>query len=227
MDTFRISDSDILQRLASPEDTFVEKKTLGDIKDVVKTCVAFANSCSSEGPPGILCFGVKDDGTIESGAQNFESLTRKLREKLSRVYPPIEFKTRIIARNDTSFLAVIVPGSSNGPHFSGPAYVRDGSSTVVASEELFSVIIDRRERKVREILKWKNKNILMRRYVLYPAPTQQRNPWAYSDAKVISCTTEWLQVEIGGDLVPFPLDDVRLLGYSGQPLQLLQIEVPQ
>jgi predicted HTH transcriptional regulator len=227
MGTLRISDSDILQRLASPEDSFVEKKSLGDMKDVVKTCVAFANSCPLEGPPGILCFGVKEDGTIESAAWNFESMTQKIRERLSRVYPPIEFKTRIIERNGTSFLAVIVPGSSNGPHFSGPAYVREGSSTVVASEELFSLIIDRRERKVREILKWKNKNILMRRYVINPAPTQQRNSWAYSDARVIDCTAEWLQVEIGGDLVPFPLDDVRLLGYSVQPHQVLQIEVPQ
>ncbi len=227
MDTFRISDTDILKRLESSEDSFIEKKSLGDMKDVVKTCVAFANTCSAEGPPGILCFGVRDDGTIEDRPQNFESMTQKIRDKLSQVYPSIEFKTRIITKAGRSFLAVIVPGSSNGPHFSGPAYVREGSSSVAANEELFSRIIDRRERKVREILKWKNSNILMRRYVLYPAPTQQRNPSAYSDARVIDCTAEWLQVLIGGDLVPFPLDDVRLLGYSGQPLQLLQIEVPQ
>jgi predicted HTH transcriptional regulator len=197
------------------------------MKDVVKTCVAFANTCPLEGPPGILCFGVREDGAIENGPQNFESMTQKIRDKLSQVYSPIEFKTRIITKDGRSFLAVIIPGSSNGPHFSGPAYVREGSSTVVANEELFPKIIDRRERKVREILKWKDKRILMRRYVVNPAPNQQRNPCAYSDARVVDCAAEWLQLEIGGAISPFSLDDVRLLGYSPLPPNLLQIEVPQ
>jgi predicted HTH transcriptional regulator len=227
MQTFRISDTDILKRLESSEDSYLEKKSLNDMEDVVKTCVAFANTCPVEGPPGILCFGVREDGTIEDGLQNLESTTQKIRDKLSQVYPPIEFRTRIITRDGKGFLAVIVPGSSNGPHFSGPAYVREGSSTVVANEELFSMIIDKRERKVREILKWKDKRILMRRYVLNPAPNQQRNPWAYSDARVVDCAAEWLQLEIGGAIFPFPLDDVRLLGHSPQPPNLLQIEVPQ
>jgi len=226
METFRISDTDIIKRLVSAEDSYLEKKSLGDMKDVVKTCVAFANTCPAEGPAGILCFGVREDGTIADGPQNFESMTQKIRDKLSQVYPSIEFRTRIITKDERRFLAVIVPGSSNGPHFSGPAYVREGSSTIVANEELFSRIIDKRERKVREILKWKDKRILMRRYVLHPAPNQQRNPWAYSDAKVVDCTAEWLQLEIGG-LISFPLDDVRLLGDSPQPPNPLQIEVPQ
>jgi len=121
---------------------------------------------------------------------------------------------------------VIVTGSASGPHFSGPAYVREGSVTVAANEELFPRIIDKRERKVREILKWKGERILMRRYVLNPAATQQRNPWAFASAKVIDCTTEWLYLDIGG-FFAFPLDDVRLLGNSPDPPYLIQIEVPQ
>jgi|SRR5229473_1697275 len=226
MDAFRISDAEILRRLNSSEDSFVEKKSLGDMKDVVKTCVAFANTCAAEDPPGILCYGVRDDGTIETSTANLDSAQKKIREKLSEVYPPIEYKTRVIPKNERSFLVLIVPGSANGPHFAGPAYVREGSSTVVASEELFPRIIDRRERKVREILKSKGQRVLMRRYVIHPAPNQQRNPWAYSDAKVIDCTAEWLQLEIGGP-ISFPLDDVRLLGHSPQPPNWLQIEVPQ
>jgi predicted HTH transcriptional regulator len=226
VDTFRFSDAEILRRLNSPEDSFVEKKSLGDMRDVVKTCVAFANTCAVEDPPGILCYGVRDDGTIETSTANLDSAQKKIREKLSEVYPPIEYKTRVIPKDGRSFLVLIVPGSANGPHFAGPAYVREGSSTVVASEELFPRIIDSRERKVRGILKWKDQRVLMRRYVIHPAPNQQRNPWAYSDAKVLDCTAEWLQLEIGGS-ISFPLDDVRLLGRSPQPPNLLQIEVPQ
>jgi len=227
MDTFRISDADVFQRLESSEDSFVERKSLGDMKDVVKTCVAFANTCAIEGPPGIVFYGVRDDGTVEDLRGNPDSVQKTINEKLSVVYPPIKYKTRVVSKHGKSLIAIIVPGSADGPHFSGPAYVREGSTTVPASEELFSRIVDKRERKVREILKWKDKRILMRRYVMNPAPNQQRNPWAYSDAKVADCTTEWLQLEIGGSTFSFPLDDVRSLGCSPQPPKLLQIEVPQ
>ncbi len=222
-----ISDADILRRLDSSEDSFVEKKVFSDSKDVVKTCVAFANSCPVGGPPGILFYGVKDDGTIENSQDNLDPHQKTIRDKLSRVYPSFDYQTRILKKDGKSFLAILVPGSATGPHFSGPAYVREGSSTVKASEDLFSRLIDRRERKVREILRWKNARILMRRYVISPNPIQQRNPWAYSDAKVIDCTAEWLQVEIGGDCIPFALDTVNFLGYAPSPPNWLQIEVPQ
>ena len=222
-----ISDADIIRRLDSSEDSFVEKKVFSDSKDIVKTCVAFANSCPVEGPPGILFYGVKDDGTIENSQGNLDRHQKTIRDKLSQVYPPFDYKTRILKKEGKSFLVILVAGSGAGPHFSGPAYVREGSSTVIASEDLFPRLIDRRERKVREILKWKNARILMRRYVINPSPTQQRNPWAYGDAKVLDCTAEWLQVEIGGDCVPFALDTVNLLGYAPNPPNWLQIEVPQ
>jgi len=227
MDTFRISNTDILTRLQSPEDSLVEMKSFGDTKDLLKTCVAFANSCAVDGPPGILCYGTQDDGTIQDLRKSLASYEKTVRDKLSGIYPSIKYEIRVIPKEGGSLLAVIVPGSATGPHFAGPAYVRQGASSVPASEEIFSRIIDKRERKVREILRWKGQRILMRRYVTNPAPTQQRTAWAYSDAKVIDCTAEWLQLEIGGDVSSFALDDVRTLGCSPHPPKLLQIEVPQ
>jgi hypothetical protein len=227
MDTFRISNTDILARLESPEDSLVEMKSFGDTKDLLKTCVAFANSCAVEGPPGILCYGAQDDGTIQDSRKSLASYEKTLRDKLSGVYPGIKYEIRVIPKEGKSLIAVIVSGSATGPHFAGPAYVRQGASSIPASEELFSRIVDKRERKVRDILSWKGQRILMRRYVTNPGPNQQRNPWAYSDSKVMDCTAEWLQLEIGGDVSSFALDDVRVLGCSPHPPKLLQIEVPQ
>lgn len=227
MDAPHISNSQILAMLESPEDSLVEMKSLGDTKDLVKTCVAFANSCAVGGPPGVLCYGARDDGTIEEPRNNLASNEKTIRDKLSRIYPSIKYEIRVIPKDGRRLLAVVVPGSSNGPHFSGAAYVRQGASSVPANEELFSRIIDKRERKVREILKWRGQRIFMRRYVVNPAPNQQRNPCAYADAKVVDCTSEWLQLEIGGNLLSFALDDVKLLGYAPQPPEWLQIEVPQ
>lgn len=226
MDTLRISNIDILARLQSPEDSLVEMKSFGDSRDLLKTCVAFANSCAVDGPPGIVCYGTQDDGTIQDLRKGLASYEKTVRDKLSGIYPGIKYEIRVIPKDGRSLLAVIVPGSAAGPHFAGPAYVRQGASTVPASEELFSRIIDKRERKVREILRWKGQRILMRRYVTNPAPTQQRNPCAYSDAKVIDCTAEWLQLEMG-DVFSIALDDVKVLGCSLHPPKLLQIEVPQ
>jgi len=181
-------------------DAEILRRSLEGMRDIAKTCIAFANTCDVEGPPGILFYGVRDDGSIEN-AGNTDSVQKTVKDKLSIVYPPISYKTRELTKDGRRLLAVIVPGSASGPHFSGPAYVREGSVTVAANEELFPRIIDKRERKVREILKWKGERILMRRYVLNPAATQQRNPWAFASAKVIDCTTEWLYLDIGGFFV--------------------------
>ena len=227
MDTFRISNTDILARLGSPEDSLVEMKSFGDTKDLLKTCVAFANSCAVDGPPGILCYGTRDDGRIQDLRKSLASYEKTLRDKLSAIYPGIKYEIRVISKDGGSLLAVIVPGSDAGPHFAGPAYVRQGASSIVASEELFSRIVDKRERKVREILRWKGQRISMRRYVTNPGPVQQRNPWAFAEARVVDCTAEWLQLEIGGDFYSFALDDVKVLGCSPHSPSCLQIEAPQ
>src|SRR5712664_2381440 len=163
MDTFRISNTDILARLESPEDSLVEMKSFGDTKDLLKTWETFANSCAVDGPPGILYYETKDDGTIQDSRKSLASYEKTLRDKLSGIYPSIKYVMRVIPNEGRSLLAVIVPGSATGPHFGGPAYVRQGASIVPASEELFSRIVDKRERKVRDILKWKGQRSEERR----------------------------------------------------------------
>src|SRR5260370_28667222 len=112
MDTFRIFDAEILQRLDSSEDSFVERKSLNDMKDVVKTCVAFANTCDVEGPPGILFYGVGDDGTIEDLSNKLDSAQKTIKDNLSAVYPPITYKTRALTSNAGPVPSVIVPASA-------------------------------------------------------------------------------------------------------------------
>ena len=87
MDAFRMTDAEILRRLESAEDSFVERKSLGDMRDTAKTCIAFANTCDVEGLPGILFYGVRDDGSIED-AGNTDSVQKTVKDKLSVVYPP-------------------------------------------------------------------------------------------------------------------------------------------
>jgi predicted HTH transcriptional regulator len=229
MATALISDTEILERLRAGEDSFVERKSFGDWKeDAVKTCVAFANSCPFEGPPGLLCIGVKDDGTIENSKDGLDALQKKLERELEEAYPPIPHHTRIVSTPDGKFVAVIVPGSSKSPHFSGPAYVRSGSKITKASEEQFERVIDRGERKVREILKWKNKTIKLVRIWAVPNNLVGRKA-GEADVIVVDCDSFVVKLRTTGLVQPtsisFPLDHVTL-GHDPQTGSIT-IEVPQ
>jgi hypothetical protein len=221
-----ISDDDILKRVRAGEDSFVERKSLGDWKeDAVKTCVAFANSCPLEGPPGLFCIGVKDDGTIENSQDDLDTLQKTFERKLQEAYPSVPHHTRIVSCREGKFVAVIVPGSSQGPHFSGPAYIRNGSITVKASQEQFERIVDRRDRKVREILKWQNKWVNLVR--IWAAPNNLSGRVAgRASMFVLDCNSFVVKLMTSGynEHISFPLEHVVL---GQDQTGLLTLEVPQ
>jgi predicted HTH transcriptional regulator len=222
----RYSDPEILKRLKVSEDSFMERKSFGDWKkDAVKTCVAFANSCPFGGPPGVLCIGVKDDGTIETSEQDLDTLQKTLERELEEAYPPVPHHTRVVSAPEGQFVAVIIPGSSLGPHFSGPAYIRNGPTTIKASAEQFEKVIDRRERKVREILKWKNKRVKLVR--LWAAPNNLSGRIAgQSDVIVMDCDSFVVKLmTTGSDYISFSLEHV-VIGHDSQTGSLT-LEVPQ
>lgn len=152
-----LSDEDILSRLSNLEDSFVERKTEGDSADWLKTVVAFANSVPI-GFPAILLIGVRNDGTVQ-GLENPDSVQRSLSQKVAQSYPIPYYMTRVLEGNGRRFLAVVVPGSEYRPHFAGPAFVRDGSQTIRASEEQFARLIAQRSSAAYEILKWRGKTV--------------------------------------------------------------------
>lgn len=154
----QLSDEDILRRLTDTEDSTVERKTASDFRDCLKTAVAFSNALPV-GDPGIIFIGVGNDGTVQDNA-NLDSLQKKVSEELSKVYPPIYPQMKVMPDAlGKEFLAMIVRGSENRPHFAGPSYIRDGSKTVEASKKQFDRLIAERNSKTREILKWRGKEI--------------------------------------------------------------------
>ena len=156
-----LSDEDIRRRLTDIEDSTVERKTASDYRDCLKTAVAFSNSLPAD-DPGIIFVGVYDDGRVQDG-QNLEDLQKNVSKELSKVYPPIYSQMKVLKDgNDKQFVAVIVRGSDDRPHFAGPSYIRDGTQTKEASAEQFTRLIAERNSKVREILKYKGKQARVR-----------------------------------------------------------------
>lgn len=156
-DMIELSDADILARLSAFEDAFVERKSTGDARDVLKTAVAFANS-TPVGYPAILFYGVTDKGEPE-GKANLDTLQKTISSKLADAYPAIYYVTKVLEKDGKQFLAVIIPGSESRPHFAGQSFVREGSKSVSASKEQFQRLIAERNSKVYEILKWKGQQV--------------------------------------------------------------------
>jgi hypothetical protein len=152
-----MTDADIISRLTNAEDATVERKTSSDYRDVAKAATAFSNSMPL-GESAIIYVGVYDDGRIEESL-NLEKLQRNVSGEVGNVYPPIYPQILVREKDGKKFVAVIVQGSANRPHFAGKAYLRDGTKTVSASDEMFQELIDKRSSKTNEILKWVGESV--------------------------------------------------------------------
>ena len=151
--------ADIWSRLSDGESNIVERKqSAASTDEIRRTIVAFANSVPV-GDEAVLFIGVKDDGTIV-GCQGTDSNQKKIEDYCRTVaYPPINIRTDVREINDCSVLAIIVPHSTDRPHFSGPAYVRAGSQSKVANEEQFRELIAARTQVGAELLRHKGQTI--------------------------------------------------------------------
>lgn len=152
---------DLLRLLHSAEHTFVERKTVGDMRDAVKTVVAFANTLPDD-QEGALFVGVTDAGEIEAHSSSLDKIQKNLSEKLQNIYPAVYSTTKMVQESGKECLAVIVPGSRRRPHFAGQPFPRDGSRTVVASAERHESMLAARTAKTYELQKWEGNDVTVR-----------------------------------------------------------------
>src|SRR5262249_4066077 len=102
------------------------------------------------GFPAVLFIGVKNDGQVYPSmkAQDLDSLQKTLADQMKQVFPTVYWVSKLLLdEHHLPYLAVIVAGSENSPHFSGPAYVRVGSQTVDGSVDQFNKLIAERQSK--------------------------------------------------------------------------------
>ena len=139
------------------EDYLLERKVESDLKDLLKTLVAFANSVRPEHVATIL-IGEKDDGTA-AGVTNPDNIQKSVRKEAEKIYPPIIWRSNVYKKDGKYCVRVEIEYSGNTPHFGGVAWVRRGSSTIEASEEVFQTLIELRLEMVRELSKWLNMEV--------------------------------------------------------------------
>lgn len=211
------TDEDIFAKLTNTEDATVERKLHNDKKkDWVKTVVAFSNSLA-DGQPGILFIGVWDDGHIEEGQSqrtNFAEFQKTVSSLLADIYPPVTPTILSRKKDGLEFLAVIVYGSPNRPHFAGKSYRRDGTKSVDASEEHIEQFIARRSGKVSEILKWKGRRIYLTLFRPESEHLRMGQLLGDFDALLVDCTQHYVTVtyQNGGNswTHSYPLNRVEI-----------------
>jgi hypothetical protein len=204
------SNADLLARLRSGEDQFVERKTFKDQDGWLRTAVAFANSAPI-GWPAILFVGVTDKGVVEPGAPNLEELQKKITSQISRAYPPIfTFPMRVTDDQGFQCLAVLIPGSENRPHFSGKSYVRVGPESIESSEAQFTQLIAQRTSKAGEILKWKGKTITFEQIVGSGFSSVRTNA---AEQVVLECTPFYVTLGSAGgsSRVTYSLSQIEII----------------
>ncbi len=187
------------------EDHLVERKTVNDEKDWRKTAVAFANSVAV-GVPAILYIGVRDNGDIETPQQNLDHVQKKFNNQMQKVYPRIDYVSKIVNDNGRQALAVIIPGSELRPHFAGLSYVRRGSESVETSEVQYAELIAQRNSKAALLLEYKGKNV-----TVFIRTSDSEIPWPTSTV-LIACNQFYLTLRKLDHEPPhsFPLSRVEI-----------------
>ncbi len=139
------------------EDNLLERKLESDLKDLPKTLVAFANSVKP-GHKAILLIGEKDDSSVQ-GITNPDNIQKQIRKECDKIFPPILWRSLVYEKEGKSCIRVEIEYDGETPHFGGAAWVRRGSESVIATEEIFQRLIDLRTGLVRELARWLNKEV--------------------------------------------------------------------
>lgn len=139
------------------EDSLREKKVESDLKDLLKTMVAFANSVAP-GDVAQISIGEGNDGTVQ-GVTNADNIQKKVKKEADEIYPEIYYRTEVYEREGKQCVRVNIEHNGLAPHFGGPAWVRKGSETIKATEQLYQQMIEQRQSKIRLLLQWLNREV--------------------------------------------------------------------
>ncbi|MBI5326283.1 MAG: ATP-binding protein [Ignavibacteriae bacterium] len=139
------------------EDNLLERKVESDLKDLLKTLVAFANSVKPD-HKAVILIGEKDDGTIQ-GVANPDNIQKRIRDECEKIYPSILWKSFVYQKEGKHCIRIEIEYSGDTPHFGGSTWIRKGSETIKANDEIFKNLIEIRLDIVRELSKWVGKEI--------------------------------------------------------------------
>jgi hypothetical protein len=197
----------LILRLRGTEHDFVERKSKADKEGWLKSAVAFANSAPM-GYPAVLFVGAGDDGTPHAKPTELEDIMRSISSTLdNRSYPSIYRHYIPLHLPEGSCIAVVIPGSTSRPHFTGKAYIRDGHESKDASEDQFRRLVAERNSKAHELLRWVGKDVTLE-FVNGSGAWESRS--VLPNVTVFDCSAHYVTFEWPGMRSSYPLEIVYL-----------------
>jgi hypothetical protein len=210
-------------KLEQAENPWVERKESFQEEKVLRALVGFANSVPDGEESAVLFLGASN-GRGHPGIADADDAQKKINGLVTgRAYPPIKVFTAVldvlVGGVKKEILCVIVPPSSLKPHFSGAAWVRRGSETVRASEEMLNELIASRNDKVRRLQKFKDKKVM---FGLLSRQLGLRID--YENARLISVDATTVVIDTGeGSAFPFSTASVETFD---QMATLVRVNAP-
>jgi hypothetical protein len=215
-----VTREELLERLRAHEDNFVERKSDGlSPAEIRETASAFANTV--EGRSGLLFIGVHDKTGAIVGVRDTDQIQMRVREAChGDCYPPITYTSEVLMCEGEAVVVVVVPPSTNKPHFTGPAFVRVGSESVKATPDQFEALIRSHVDKCREILNYRGRGPISVRGVGYKLGTNRPVPdehYVQQDECIVKdCTADVVTLESqSGPIYSEPLERIEI-GYDGK-----------
>src|SRR4051794_34918812 len=100
--------SDPNGEMVPSEDYLLERKTKGDLKDLLKTMVAFANSVRP-GHVATILIGERNNGTPEGlSSTDADTIQKRVREKADQISPPIIWRSEAYFNDAKQCLRVLI-----------------------------------------------------------------------------------------------------------------------
>jgi hypothetical protein len=142
-------------------------------------------------PSRRFCFWGASNKPQHPGLRDADGTQKKVHAQATQnSYPPITVTYRILNIKGTvanEVLAIIVPPSSNKPHFAGVSYMRKGSQTMPASEEVFRELVASQNDTVRQLQRFRGRKVML---TIYSLPNRLRLEYEGTLARVDAHTVE-------------------------------------
>ena len=88
-----------------------------------------------------------------------DNIQKSIAKEAQRIYPAIYYRTEVYERAGKHCVRVDIRHNGLAPHFGDSAWVRQGATSVPATEQLYQQLIDLRSSKVQALTKWLGKPV--------------------------------------------------------------------
>jgi hypothetical protein len=133
-----------------------------------------------------------------------------VREECDKIYPPIVWRSQVYEKEHKFCIRVEIEYVGETPHFGGAAWIRHGSESVKANDQIFQKLIEFRNSKVRYPTAWLGKPITFVDVIVMVQGYPAEGPPVAMRATLVFVSEFYLTVQLEDGPLSVPLEDFKL-----------------